>query len=154
MIELVNVYEAYGGTLVNPPDQILEGADAQLSAEDQKTLMHERAIATILVENADKNRFSDVQEQLRNNFSLGTDQYPRTIQGVYQLLLAHHDDDALQKKPRRPRKPRREHGGNGRGNGGGRGNGSQTAPSVSHIALSQLASHHFPHGITDESRID
>ena len=159
LIDLIDVYEAYGGKLQNPPDRILTGDAYRQMTEDQlESAMRQYAIATMLIENADDGRYGSLKKDLRNHFSRGTDQYPhQTGTDADAQLIWHHDDANMKRRPNRKAK---KDGGRGRGGGGGRGTGgrggrnnsginaSTGQQSVSHhITLAQLVSDHFPHGI-------
>ena len=149
LMDLVSVYEAYGGQLHNPADNILTDGDyAQMTTEQLDAAMRDYAIATIIIENSDDARYSALKKDLRNHYSRGTDQYPRTGTDAYAQLIAHHDDSNMKRRPnRKPDKGGGGRGGKGGRNGGGRGgrnNNSSTGTSVSQITLAQTVSDHFP----------
>lgn len=154
VMDLVDVFEAYGGQLHNPAEGVMGAAELNgANADALNDTMRQRAIATLLLENADEARFSDMRQQLRSNFSRGADQYPRTANEAYQQLLSHHDDSTV--KPKRRDRNRNGRGGGGRGGGGrnsgGRGSGNGRGErEVRHFALSEHATattNHFPNGI-------
>ena len=83
IIDLVDVFEAYGGRLHNPADKVLPASErAGINATTLETQMRQRAIATLLVENADEARYGDMRQQLRSSYSRGAD-------AVHTLSLIH-----------------------------------------------------------------
>ena len=61
LIDLIDVYEAYGGKLQNPHNGILTGDTYKQMTEDQlDSTMRQYAIATMLIENADDGRYGSL----------------------------------------------------------------------------------------------
>lgn len=117
MKELIGVLHSYGGQVHQGPaadpgdddDPIPNGANAQ------NAFMRDRCHASLLIRNADRQRFGTLVDDLKNNFARGNNQYPTTMDGAHQMLLTYRPPT------NQPRKSR-----DNRGRGGGRGRGDQT----------------------------
>ena len=109
LMDLVSVYEAYGGQLHNPADNILTDGDyAQMTTEQLDAAMRDYAIATIIIENSDDARYSALKKDLCNHYSRGTDQYPRTGSDAYAPRRQQHEAPPEPQARQRRRRTRRE----------------------------------------------
>ena len=94
--------------LTQDPDPDVIGRDDN---ETQRNL-RERALAVALIKNSDNHRFANLKDDLKTNYARGTDQWPKTLTGAYNLLVTHERHET-----NRP-KPGRRGGGGGGGTGG------------------------------------
>ena len=100
----------------DPDPDVIGGSDK----ETRKNL-RERALAVALIKNADNKRFGQLKDDLKTNYARGTDQWPKTLIGAYNLLVAHERHESIKTKA-----ARRSGGGGGRGGTGKGGNGGGT----------------------------
>ena len=84
------------------PSAALKGA----SDEAIRRSIRQRELATAFILNADNKRFGTLKNDLKTNFSRGTDQWPKTLLDAYNLLVSQERHDISQ----RPRHPRRDEG--------------------------------------------
>ena len=86
------VYEEIGGSPAASPGTLAVVADkAGLTVEaltdEHHTSARELELATLFIQNADQNRYSEIQISLHNNFLFGNDNNPMNLMDAYRLLV-------------------------------------------------------------------
>ena len=133
-------------SLTQDPDPDVVGS----SDEETRKNLRERALAVALIKNADNKRFGQLKDDLKTNYARGTDQWPKTLIGAYNLLVAHERHELIKIKAARRGGGGGGGGGNGKGGGGngkggaGGGNPGTGGPKGHQFAMAN--SPPFPHG--------
>ena len=102
-------------SLAQDPDPDVVGS----SDEETRKNLRERALAVALIKNADNKRFGQLKDDLKTNYARGTDQWPKTLIGAYNLLVAHERHELIKTKATRRGGGGGGGGGTGKGGGGG-----------------------------------
>ena len=124
--------------LTQDPDPDVIGRDD----DETRRNLRERALAVALIKNSDNHRFAKLKDDLRTNYARGTDQWPKTLTGAYNMLVTHERHES-----NRPRPGRRGGGGGGGGTRGKNktGNGTGTGGPKGH-QFAMASSPPFPPG--------
>lgn len=89
--ELLSVVESLGGRIHDPisaaPPYALADIAALTSDAERDNYMRDRSCAAIFLLKADGSRYEYIRTQLHNRFLLGRDEYPKSLDQAYQLLL-------------------------------------------------------------------
>jgi hypothetical protein len=168
--EQLAILESYGGKLHDPikaaPPKLAAEIAALTNAQEKDTLMRDHYAAALFLRNADHTRYEPLREELKNDFSKGRDEYPKSVTPAYQMLLSRDRGTQSSSNKNRHNSGGR---GSGRGTGGGgggrspqgrgrgqeQGRGTQSPPATvasgknftqSAYSMAQM-SNHFPDGI-------
>jgi hypothetical protein len=89
----LDVLEAVGAT-IGPHKGVINmiAGEAGIATPAQINEANERSIAVAFISNADKTRYGRLLEDLRNNYLMGQDNYPKTLTGAYNLLVNWQQD--------------------------------------------------------------
>jgi hypothetical protein len=85
--------EAVGAT-IGPHRGVIDMivGEAGVATPAQVNEANERWIAVAFINSADKTRYGRLLEDLRNNYLMGQDNYPKTLNGAYNLLVNWQQD--------------------------------------------------------------
>ena len=95
LLALVRVVETYGGAYGKEPgiiDAVLKdsGKTMMAASADQKAAAEaearERYVACLIISGADNGRYKQLKDDLHNHYTMGTDKYPKTVEGAIKLL--------------------------------------------------------------------
>jgi ribosomal protein S7 len=89
----LDVLEAMGAT-IGPHRGVINmiTGEAGVATPVQINEANELSIAVAFINNADKTRYGRLLEDLRNNYLMGQDNYPKTLNSAYNLLVNWQQD--------------------------------------------------------------
>jgi hypothetical protein len=99
----VDVIEHCGGSIGNEPaivNEILIAGGIDPDNADQGeiaaaiTVAQEKCLASLFLQGADRGRFGKLIEDLKNAYTQGRDNYPKTVQDAYSLLTNWKDKNS------------------------------------------------------------
>jgi hypothetical protein len=83
----LDVLEAVGATVGPHSGVITMITEGQAATPDQLCDAKERSVAVAFINKADQSRYGRLLEDLRNNYLMGQDNYPRNLNQAYNLLV-------------------------------------------------------------------
>jgi uncharacterized membrane protein YgcG len=124
--EQLAILESYGGKLHDPvkagPPKLAAAIATLPTAQEKDALMRDHYAAALFLRNADHAQYEPLREELKNDFSKGRDEYPKSVTAAYQMLLSR--DKGSQSGSTKNRNNNSGGRGSGRGNSGGGGSRS------------------------------
>jgi len=96
--DTVKAFEGYPGVQLGLIDRLLRAPGRVKNRDniteqeqmDAKSKVAKAVKAALLISGADKRRYGKLKEQLANNYLLGTDQYPNTLEKATRILKTYH----------------------------------------------------------------
>jgi hypothetical protein len=84
---IVEVLEYYNADISESVDLLTEPEYKTMSTAEKKKAAYDRTLATAFLDNADPIRYGSLLSHLSNQYTLGTNQYPRDLTAAYGLLV-------------------------------------------------------------------
>ncbi len=90
----VDVLEFYGANIAEADDLIKDTPLKKYSDEERRAASRDRTLATAFLKDSDPLRYSKLLADLKNQYNLGQNQYPKDLTSAYRLLV-HYDPGTI-----------------------------------------------------------